>query len=96
MKTTLDLPETLVREMKLRAAREGRKLKDVAAEVFQRGLRYSPEKASDVPRSEKLTEPLFVCEESEAPASRMTVEALLDLERQAIEVEDRQRVSRSV
>jgi len=26
----------------------------------------------------------------------MTVEALLDLERQAIEVEDRQRVSRSV
>jgi plasmid stability protein len=38
MKTTLDLPEELVREMKLRAVREGRKLRDVATEVFRRGL----------------------------------------------------------
>ncbi len=38
MKTTLDLPEDLVREMKFRAVREGRKLRDVAAEVFRRGL----------------------------------------------------------
>lgn len=38
MKTTIDLPEELVREMKLRAAREGRKLRDVAAEVFRLGL----------------------------------------------------------
>jgi plasmid stability protein len=38
MKTTIDLPEDLVREMKFRAVREGRKLRDVAAEVFRRGL----------------------------------------------------------
>ncbi len=38
MKTTIDLPEELVREMKIRAAREGRKLRDVAEEVFRRGL----------------------------------------------------------
>ncbi len=38
MKTTLDLPEDLVREMKFRAVREGRKLRDVAEEVFRRGL----------------------------------------------------------
>jgi len=38
MKTTLDLPEELVREMKIRAAREGRKLRDVATEVIQRGM----------------------------------------------------------
>lgn len=38
MKTTLDLPEDLVREMKIRAASEGRKLRDVAEEVFRRGL----------------------------------------------------------
>lgn len=38
MKTTIDLPEDLVREMKVRAARDGRKLRDVAAEIFRRGL----------------------------------------------------------
>ena len=38
MKTTIDLPEDLVREMKFRAVREGRKLRDVAEEVFRRGL----------------------------------------------------------
>lgn len=38
MKTTLDLPEELVREMKIRAAREGRRLRDVATEIIQRGM----------------------------------------------------------
>jgi hypothetical protein len=38
MKTTIDLPEDLVREMKFRAVREGRKLREVAEEVFRRGL----------------------------------------------------------
>lgn len=38
MKTTFDLPEDLVQEMKLRAVRERRKLKDVATEAFRRGL----------------------------------------------------------
>ena len=38
MKTTIDLPADLVREIKLRAVHEGRKLKDVAAELLKRGL----------------------------------------------------------
>jgi plasmid stability protein len=38
MKTMIDLPEDLVREMKFRAVREGRKLREVAEEVFRRGL----------------------------------------------------------
>ncbi len=38
MKTTIDLPKELVQEMKVRAAREGRKLREVAEEVFRRGL----------------------------------------------------------
>ena len=36
MKMTIDLPEHLVREMKLRAIHEGRKLKDIAAEVLEK------------------------------------------------------------
>jgi len=38
VKTTMDLPVELVREMKLRAVREGRKLREVAEEVIRRGL----------------------------------------------------------
>lgn len=39
MKTTIDLPPELVRKMKLRAVNEGRKLKDIAAELIRAGLR---------------------------------------------------------
>jgi hypothetical protein len=38
VKTTIDLPADLVREIKLRAVHQGRKLKDVAAELLKRGL----------------------------------------------------------
>lgn len=38
MKTTLELPEELLRTIKVKAARENRKLKDVVAELLQMGL----------------------------------------------------------
>jgi plasmid stability protein len=38
MKTTLDLPDELVRRLKLRAVHEGRKLKEVAADMLRTGL----------------------------------------------------------
>ena len=38
MKTTLDLPDELVREVKLRALNENRKLKDAVAELLRKGL----------------------------------------------------------
>lgn len=41
MKITLDLPEKLVVEMKIRAAKEGRTLSDVATKVVERGLRLT-------------------------------------------------------
>lgn len=39
MKTTLDLPDDLMREVKIRAATQGKKLKDVVTEVIRIGLR---------------------------------------------------------
>jgi hypothetical protein len=36
MKTTLDLPEDLMRALKLRAVEENRKLKDTIADLFIR------------------------------------------------------------
>ena len=38
MKTTLDLPDDLVREMKLHAVMLGRTLRDLAADLIRQGL----------------------------------------------------------
>lgn len=38
MKTTLDLPDDLVKALKLRAVREGKKLKEAVAETLRAGL----------------------------------------------------------
>ncbi len=38
MKTTLDLPDHLITEVKIRAAKERRKMKDVIAEALEKGL----------------------------------------------------------
>jgi hypothetical protein len=70
MKTTLDLPVELVREMKLRAAREGRKLKDVATEVVRRGLAGSATVTGTEPR--RVTLPLIECRAPARPAAELT------------------------
>lgn len=70
MKITLDLPVDLVREMKLRAAREGRKLKDMATEVVRRGLASSESGAHAVVHRVKL--PLVECRPPANPADEFT------------------------
>ena len=54
MKTTLDLPDELMRRVKIRAVREHKKLNDVITELLHRGL--SKEKASRarIPKPVKL------------------------------------------
>ncbi len=42
MKTTLELPDDLMREVKILAAREGRKMKDIISESLRRDLQISP------------------------------------------------------
>ena len=41
MKTTLDLPDELVRRIKVEAAQSDRKLKDLVAQLLEAGLRAS-------------------------------------------------------
>jgi len=48
MKTTLDLPDPLMRRVKIRAASEGRKLKEVIADLLEKGM--------DTPAAEVLAE----------------------------------------
>lgn len=48
MRTTLDLPDPLMRRVKIRAASEGRKLKEIFADLLEKGL--------DTPPAETLPE----------------------------------------
>lgn len=50
MKITLDLPDDLLRTMKIRAVQEGRKFKDVAAEIFRSGLAQPRPTENPAPR----------------------------------------------
>lgn len=96
MKTTIDLPTDLVREMKLLAAHEGRKLKDVAADLLKRGL--GAEKTSaPIPPAQKtaIKLPLFPTPKA-APASRMSTKELLAIEQETLYQEDLQRLGLSL
>lgn len=81
MKTTLDLPADLVREMKFRAVREGRKLREVAEEVFRRGL-AAPSPAPGVRHRVKL--PIIPTAAGAKPFD-LSGERLLELELEAAE-----------
>ena len=100
VKTTFDLPPELVRELKLRAVHEGRKLKDVAADLLKRGL-DAPETTAK-PRTTKPKIqiqsnglPVVRCA-ANAPAKRMTADELLALEREALAGEDLQRLGHAL
>lgn len=73
MKTTLDLPDMLVREMKIRAARDGRKLKDVAAEIIQLGLEQPVTPARSMGKR-RVRFPIIDCGSANAPVKDVTPE----------------------
>ena len=52
MKTTLDLPDELMRKVKIRAVHEHKKLKDTIAELLQKGI------AAGKPRRPRLPKPV--------------------------------------
>ena len=84
MRTTVDLPEDLAREVKLRASEENRKLKDVLADLLRRGL--ARDQGLSVRRRVKL--PLVECAHEAGPDREMTPErvaqVLLDEEEAAL------------
>ena len=62
MKTTLDLPGDLVREIQLRAVNENRKLKDTVANLLRKGLSTRSSRSAAKRRRVKL--PLVRCRHS--------------------------------
>jgi hypothetical protein len=101
MKTTLDLPDEIVREMKLRALMQGRTLRDLATEFLSQGLGLAAPRQASVPTQDAPFElsadgiPIFRGR-SDAPAAHMTLEQLLQLEQDALYSEDMQRAGISV
>jgi len=96
MKTTFDLPPDLVRAVKLRAVHEGRKLKDVAADLLKRGLAVQEESPESPPAKPRIVIgcdglPVVQCR-ADAPASRMTAGELLAVEQESLHQEDLQRL----
>ncbi len=96
MKTTLDLPDELVREVKLRAVMQGRTVKDLVAELLREGLGMGAKPTPDQRVMNAHIEidahgfPTFLCLPS-APANNMSVDELLKLEQNAFRQEDRAR-----
>ena len=96
MKITIDLPPDLVRALKIRAVNEGRKLKDLAADLLHRGLAASGGSPTTKPlkvRIEKQSDglPVVLCS-ANAPARRMSAAGLLALEQQTLNQEDLRRL----
>lgn len=81
MKTTIDLPEDLVREMKFRAVREGRKLREVAEEVFRRGL-AAPATSREPGTRHRVKLPIIQTPAGAKPFE-ISAERLLELEMEA-------------
>jgi len=78
VKTTLDIPDDLLRSMKMRAVQEGRKFKDVAAEIFRRGLAQPKVAANSVGR-QRVKLPLIQCRHPAASKAALTPEQVADV-----------------
>jgi plasmid stability protein len=66
MKTTLDLPDELMHEVKIRAVHEHKKLKDAIAEFLRKGLAAGKKRPPKMPKPIKLRGGPITTEEIEA------------------------------
>lgn len=70
MKTTVDLPDDLMRAVKIRAVNDGRRIRDVMADLIRRGLAAQPEGSGSAPRRVDL--PLVYCAHEARPEEEIT------------------------
>jgi hypothetical protein len=81
MKTTLDLPDKLVKQVKLRALRDGKKLKEMVADLLRKGLAVEEEKLEPaVVKRDKLTGlPVIVNGHPAPPGQELTPDRIRDI-----------------
>ncbi|MBT9583860.1 antitoxin [bacterium] len=84
MKTTIELPDSLVLQIKLRAIQEGRKLKDLIAELLRRGLEAPQSLSGGQPcylgYDEHSRLPVVKCRDSRPLSPERVAEILLEQE----------------
>ncbi|MGH9322568.1 MAG: antitoxin [Vicinamibacteria bacterium] len=76
MKTTLDLPDDLMRAIKMRAVKDNRKLKDAIADLLKRGLAREPTPAKV---RHRVRLPLVRCAHEARPGEEMTAERVAEV-----------------
>jgi plasmid stability protein len=84
MKTTIELPESLIKQVKLRALRDGRKLKDAVADLLRKGLKAGT--SSDgadhqavVAKDRKTGLPLIECRTAAPSQEEMTPDRVAEI-----------------
>lgn len=77
MRTTLDLPDDLMRAVKIRSVEENRRLKDTIADLLRRGL--APEHDKPANRRRRLKLPLVECAHEAQPSEEMTPERVAEV-----------------
>ena len=77
MKTTLDLPDDLVRAVKIRAVEENRKLKDTMADLLRLGL--AQKRGAPTTARRRLKLPLVECAHEARPDEEMTPERVAEV-----------------
>lgn len=102
MKTTLELPDELMRAIKVRAARSNRRLKDVVAELLEKGM-SSPVTAPLSQGGAAGAEQVEISSETglplirspvDAPIARLSTEEVYALMHRAEQEEDLESVRR--
>ncbi len=77
MKTTLELPDDLMRTIKIRAFKENRELVDTIADLLRRGLSHEPVEPTSVRNRVRL--PLVQCAHEALPGEEMTPERVAEI-----------------
>ena len=84
MKTTLDLPDALIKQVKLRALHDGRKLKDAVADLLRKGLAAARSDERDpgapvITKDKRTGLPLIQCKHGASPQEDLTPERVADI-----------------
>ncbi len=84
MKMTLDLPDALVKQVKLRALQDGRKLKDALADLLRKGLAVAADTVPDgraplVTKDKESGLPVIECKHAARPQEEVTPERVADI-----------------
>ena len=77
MKTTLELPDDLIRAVNIRAVEENRRLKDTMADLLRRGL--DRERGAPVLVRRRLRLPLVECAHEARPGEEVTPQRAADI-----------------